>query len=365
MGARTGRSATTTTTTGRSATGESTSSSSTTTTTVVGGCGRVGRLVVERLLLDDAEDDAGRRRRVVRVMTRDGASETATRLRALGAEILVGDVLNERDCERACEGADEVVAAFGAQRIARASDAWRHVDVARLDADETHPRAINYLGVRRLAVCAERAGVRRFVRVTGMSVGYPAFDWIAVLLNVVLSMTIKWQAAGERAIRDACAASRTMTYCVVRPGSLSDDARCAEDATGKKRVVLGSGGARVHAGKISRADVADVIVEAIRRPECADATICAAGAAMPSGGVRTELSWDPARGMHWRTVETEKTVKEGRSFRDESMWTDVARDEDELKEKPHRRYVAAFLAFLAGVFVLLVNGLVTLARSFL
>ena len=367
MGARTGRSATTTTTTGRSTTGESTASSSstTTTTTVVGGCGRVGRLVVERLLLDDGEDDARRRRRVVRVMTRDGASETATRLRALGAEILVGDVLSERDCERACEGADEVVAAFGAQRIARASDAWRHVDVARLDADEMHPRAINYLGVRRLVECAERAGVRRFVRVTGMSVGYPAFDWIAVLLNVVLSMTIKWQAAGERAIRDACAASRTMTYCVVRPGSLSDDARCAEDATGKKRVVLGSGGARVHAGKISRADVADVIVEALRRPECADATICVAGAAMTSGGVRTELSWDPARGMHWRAVETEKTVKEGRSFRDESMWTDVAKDDDELKEKPHRRYVAAFLAFLAGVFVLLVNGLVTLARWFI
>ena len=231
--------------------------------------------------------------------------------------------------------------------------------------DETHPRAINYLGVRRLVRCAERAGARRFVRVTGMSVGYPAFDWIAVLLNVVLSMTIKWQAAGERAIRDACAGSKTMTYCVVRPGSLSDDARCAEDATGKKRVVLGSGGARVHAGKISRADVADVIVEALRRPECADATICAAGAATPSGGVRAELSWDPARGIHWRAVESEKTVKEGRSFRDESMWIDVARDEDELKEKPHRRYVAAFLAFLAGVFVLLVNGLVTLARSFL
>ena len=329
---------------------------------VVGGCGRVGRLVVERLLLENDDDDG---KRVVCAMTRDGTSETATRLRALGAEIVVGDVTRERDCARACRGARAVVAAFGARRMSRVSDVWRRVDDGDVEVDETHPRAINYLGVRRLARCAERAGARRFVRVTGMSVGYPAFDWIAVLLNVVLSMTIKWQAAGERAIRDACAGSKTMTYCVVRPGSLSDDARCAEDATGKKRVVLGSGGARVHAGKISRADVADVIVEALRRPECADATICAAGAATPSGGVRSELSWDPARGMHWRAVESEKTVKEGRSFRDESMWIDVARDEDELKEKPHRRYVAAFLAFLAGIFVLLVNGLVTLARSFL
>ena len=202
----------------------------------------MGRLVVERLLLDD---DAGRPR-VVRAMTRDGTSETAMRLRALGAEIVVGDATREEDCARACRGADAVVAAFGARRMSRAGDAWRKVDDGEVEVDETHPRAINYLGVRRLVRCAERAGARRFVRVTGMSVGYPAFDWIAVLLNVVLSMTIKWQAAGERAIRDACAGSKTMTYCVVRPGSLSDDARCAEDATGKKRVVLGSGGARVH-----------------------------------------------------------------------------------------------------------------------
>ena len=56
-------------------------------------------------------------------MTRDGTSETAMRLRALGAEIVVGDATREEDCARACRGADAVVAAFGARRMSRAGDA--------------------------------------------------------------------------------------------------------------------------------------------------------------------------------------------------------------------------------------------------
>ena len=229
--------------------------------------------------------------------------------------------------------------------------------------DETHPRAINYLGVRRLVRCAERAGARRFVRVTGMSVGYPAFDWIAVLLNVVLSMTIKWQAAGERAIRDACAGSKTMTYCVVRPGSLSDDARCAEDATGKKRVVL-EAEARVHAGRFRartlrmsssrRFDDPSARMRLFaRRERRRRAEACARNSlgiqradALAHGGVGE----DGQRGEKFsRRVHVDRR-REGRR---------------RTQGKPHRRYVAAFLAFLAGVFVLLVNGLVTLARSFL
>ena len=78
----------------------------------------MGRLVVERLLLDDDAEAAGRR-----AMTRDGTSETAMRLRALGAEIVVGDATREEDCARACRGADAVVAAFGARRMSRAGDA--------------------------------------------------------------------------------------------------------------------------------------------------------------------------------------------------------------------------------------------------
>ncbi|OUS43951.1 hypothetical protein BE221DRAFT_194072 [Ostreococcus tauri] len=322
-------------------------------TLVVGGAGRVGRLVCERLRATG---------RAVRVVTRDAESETARALRDAGCEVVGGDVGDEASMRAALSGCEGgcVIATFGAQRIGRVTDVVTNPSLR----DAKHPRFVNYLGAATLARLSSEAGARKFVRVTGASVGYPAFDFIAVLLNVVLSMTIRWQLAGEMAVRAACEKS-SMKYVVVRPGNLADFERCDEDESGNRRVVLGSGGSRVEAGKISRSDVADVIVEALERQECENVTLTVAGLTNPSGGVRTELSWDPAKGMHWRTVETDATVREGRSYREDSMWTAVTPDSDALKEKAHRRYVAMFLALLAGIFVLLARGVFLLVRSFM
>ena len=345
------RRATTTTTTTRASAASTTTSDDR--VLVVGGAGRVGRLVVERLVAEG---------RAVRVMTRDANSEPARALSQTkgDVEIIVGDVGSEEDCRRATKGVKQCVACFGAQRIGKLSDLVSSPE----ETDARHPYSVNYLGVERLARCAEEAGVERFVRVTGMSVGYPAFDWIAVLLNVVLSMTIQWQLAGEMAIRKICASSSRMKYTVVRPGSLSDDVPCAEDAAngGKRRVFLGSGDAHVHAGKVSRADVADAIIESLLRPECENATLSVAGAAAPTGGVQTRLTWDPARGMHWETVEQDPAVREGTDYRNPTMWEPVAADARELAEKPHRRYVGAFLFLLAGLGVLFANGAIALIK---
>ena len=255
-----------------------------------------------------------------------------------------------------------MIACFGAQRIARLSDVLA-VDGSP-EREAAHPRNVNYGAVETLARCAADAGCARFVRVTGMSVGYPAFDWIAVLLNVVLSMTIQWQLAGEIAIRKICEEAKNgMKYVIVRPGNLTDEEECAKDETGNRRVLLGSGDAHVHAGKVSRNDVADVIVEALGRSQCENVTLSVAGSVTPSGGMRTELVWDPARGMHWQTVELEKTVSEGTSYLDDGMWRAVVSDSNELQPKPHRRYVAMFLALVAGISVLLANAAVSLARA--
>ena len=326
---------------------------------VVGGSGAIGTLLCERLMNANAYD--------VRVMVREEDGARARALRALGCATLGGDVTNASDVERFVASAMEegeieaCVAVYGAKRITKASDflseRWR--------GDETHPYRVNYGATATLARACERAKCGKFIRVTGMSVGYEGFDFIAVALNAVLSMTIQWQLAGERAVREICRASPKMKYVVVRPGALSDDVACAEDVSGRRRVVLGSGDARVHAGKVSRADVADVIVEALRRPEVTNATLMVAGSASPSGGVRTELVWDPARGMHWKTVEVDATVREGVDFKDPAMWTAVASDASELREKNHRRYVVMFLALLAGIFVLFARALASLVAKVL
>lgn len=97
----------------------------------------------------------------------------------------------------------------------------------------------------------------------GMSVGYPPAHVIAVLLNTVLSMTIRWQLRGEMAVR-----ASGVAYTVVRPGSLSDDPRPDGSV-----VLLGHGGAHVPAGKVSRDDVAELIALATFDPVAANATL--------------------------------------------------------------------------------------------
>jgi hypothetical protein len=70
----------------------------------------------------------------------------------------------------------------------------------------------------------------------------------------------------------------------------------------------------VPAGKVSRDDVAELIAISMFRANCADATIGVAGAPAPTGGIRSEMAWDPARGMHYRAVEHEETLYEGDGF---------------------------------------------------
>ena len=153
---------------------------------VVGGAGRVGRRIVTRLTSSGCR---------CRVLTRDPSSSAASSL--LDAcppgtvELARGDV-TERGPEgdaalaAAIAGCTQVVACFGAQRLSKITDI---LGVGSPETnDRTHPAAVNHRGVARLAALAASAGtVRRFVRVTGMSVGYHPGNFVAVALNAVLS----------------------------------------------------------------------------------------------------------------------------------------------------------------------------------
>ena len=307
---------------------------------VVGGAGRVGARVVRRLAAMGVR---------VRVMTRDVHSPVAAELAALGAEIVPGDVTDPDPAPlaRAVAGCTRVVACFGAQRVSKITDLFARPH----ETDPTHPAAVNHRGVRTLVDAAVAAGtVRRFVRVTGMSVGYPPAHIIAVMLNAVLSMTIRWQRLGETAIRES-----GLEYATIRPGNLLDEPR-PEGAV----VLVGHGGAHVPAGKVSRDDVAECVVCGTFAPNAANATIGGAGSFRPTGGVTTEMSWDPARGMHYRAVEVDANVMEGTDVAE--MMTKVGPDDDVLEPKTYEPFVAAFYALIAGVAVAGVSAAVALAR---
>ena len=316
----------------------------------MGGAGRVGRRIVTRLTSSGCR---------CRVLTRDPSSSAASSL--LDAcppgtvELTRGDVTElgpEGDAALAAAiaGCTQVVACFGAQRLSKITDILGVGSPETNDA--THPAAVNHRGVARLAALAASAGtVRRFVRVTGMSVGYHPGNFVAVALNAVLSMTIKWQLLGEKAVRDS-----GLEYTVVRPGNLLETPRPDGSV-----VLVGHGDAHVPAGKVSRDDVAELIAISMFRANCADATIGVAGAPAPTGGIRSEMAWDPARGMHYRAVEHEETLYEGTDL--DGMLAGVGKDIGELNEKKHKPFVAAFVSLLCGVGVAFAWACVVVVRA--
>ena len=119
---------------------------------------------------------------------------------------------------------------------------------------------------------------------------------------------------------------------------------------------------------MSRDDVAELIALATFDPNAANVTLGIAGAAQPTGGIRSEMSWDPARGMHYRAVEVEDTVFEGTdvgAVLSRSLRGGAVADVDELREKNHAPYVRAFVALLAGVAVAVVRGVLAVVGYFL
>ena len=297
------------------------------------------------------------------------------------------------------KGYDEVVACFGAQRISKPFDWITNAE----NVDERHPKSVNFWGVRKLALAAKEGGCERFVRVTGMSVGYSAFDFIAVLLNNVLSMTIKFQLLGELAIREACVANdetksskRRMSYTIVRPGNLTDwegidnnsddeknsggssssstkSSRSSGGANNKKNnnnervVVLTHGANHIDASKVSREDVAHIIFVALQNRKATEhVTISIAGANKATAGMRSAFRWDPARGAYWETQAIDDA-----NVQILSEWSDLdvrkfqPDEKNDLKEKAHQFWAWSFLLSAFGVAYLFLRAIFSLVRFFM
>ncbi len=154
-------------------------------------------------------------------------------LEARGAEVRLLDIEQE-DADAfaaAFEGCDAVVFAAGGGP----------------DGNIERKRTVDLEGSLKSAAGAERAGIRRFVQLSAISVDDPLPDDAAPV----------WRAYAE-AKRDADAALRSsdLDWTVIRPGRLTDD-----PATGL--VALGEDVAR---GDVTRADVAAVIATVLDDP---------------------------------------------------------------------------------------------------
>jgi len=190
---------------------------------IVGATGGTGQAAVEQAL------DKGY---MVRVLVRD--KERASTLFGDRVTYVVGDVREPRTLRAAMRDVQYVISAVGSSG---ARD------------PENSPELVDYGGVKALAEAARVARVQHFVLTSSMGVTNPENR-----LNQILDNILIWKLKGETALR-----ATGVPYTIVRPGGLTND------PGGQQGLKVMQGDPKEVTGKISRADVASVLVNALGR----------------------------------------------------------------------------------------------------
>ena len=209
-----------------STTGQATSG----TVLVVGATGQTGRLVVADLRAAGFE---------ARAFARD--ADKARTILGNEVPVFIGDVKNPATIAPAMAGADVVISAIGS-RGATGPD---------------RPEKVDFEGVRNLVNAAADAGVDHFLLVSSMGVTHEDHP-----LNEMFGDVLIWKSRGEQALRDS-----GLTYTIVRPGGLRNG------PGGQGEIVGVQGDPRIGQVGLARADVATVLVEAVKHPGSRNKTI--------------------------------------------------------------------------------------------
>lgn len=189
---------------------------------VVGASGRTGALVVKELLKagDNVVGTIRNPKHMVELVKQ-------------GVEVAMLDLDKSplADFEQTFKSADAVVFAAGSA--------------------EGESSALDRKGVKRTVLAATKAGVRRYVAVSGLGA------------TTRVPLTYEWEGmkdyfAAKRAANKHVRDSK-LAWTIVEPGTLTE-------AKGTGRVAL-SEGEDIRDGKISRADVAAVVVAALKEPK--------------------------------------------------------------------------------------------------
>lgn len=190
---------------------------------VVGAGGRTGKLVVERLVARGYQ---------VRALVR--SADKAQGQFPAGVQIVVGDVRNIDTLRPALKSARYVISTVGAGGGPQPEPG-------------NGPEDIDHRGVANLAQAARAARVRHLVLVSSAAVSKHE-NYPVAFMRPILAAKFK----GENALR-----ASGVPYTVIRPGGLIDE------PGGRVAVQFAQGDTTT--GRIPRADVATVAVEALGR----------------------------------------------------------------------------------------------------
>lgn len=196
---------------------------------VVGATGRVGRIVVNQLL-EKNQPVRALIRNTTKAQKLFGANINGTS----SLELITADLghYDDKECaqtlERAVIGCDSIISVSGTLRFSKLTDflPWRLLRTnvtSWCNDDRRHPYYPNYQAQVLLINLAAKYNISRFVRVTGLSVGLPAFNPVSILFSGLLSMTSRYHALTEQYLR-----SSAVPYVILRPGGLTNSKRVSK-----------------------------------------------------------------------------------------------------------------------------------------
>ena len=196
---------------------------------VIGATQGTGYQIVNLLLRDGYQ---------VRALARNEAKAKAKLSSAV--EIVVGDITKLNTLPSAMKDADHIIFTAG---------------VTQRPASERLIIATEYEGVKNALAAAKDAGFNgRFLYMT--SIGVTKSSLAAILLNLVKRNTLKWRKLAEDEIRRS-----GFDYTIIRAGFLTNS------PGGRRAIEVGqSEYPLAFKYRISRADAAEVFVQALRHP---------------------------------------------------------------------------------------------------
>lgn len=194
---------------------------------VAGATGGLGQQIVSRLLL---------RGKHVRALVRDVQKSRA--LLGENLEHVQGDTRQPDALHEAVNGVSTVICVTG----------------TRSPEGANSPEAVDYEGVRNLVNAAKASGVAHFMLISSIGATQPDHP-----LNKQFGRVLEWKQKGEQALRRSGVA-----YTIIRPGGLTDE------PGGQQAIQIGQGDKL--SGRIARADVAEVCLQALSHPNTVNTT---------------------------------------------------------------------------------------------
>ena len=188
---------------------------------VAGATGRTGRIIIKKLLAQGINP---------RVLVRD--LPTAQALWGDAVHYYIGDVRDINTLLPAANGVSALISAVGASS----------------PVGKNCPKRVDYQGVANLVTAASSGSVERFILISSIAVTHQEHP-----MNCFGGI-LEWKFKGEEVLR-----ASQLEYGIIRPGGLKDT------PGGERQLIFSQGDSLL--GMVSRADLAEISLQAVQYPQ--------------------------------------------------------------------------------------------------